>query len=221
MGMRCRDQRWEAALQTTERTGHSLPTPGSRLSSPGRPVTCGHLPSLLRSPYDTGEASKAGDPPGRESHLLRVTKMVSSGEQGQAASCKRCGAGGGQSGGVRPEWGAQAAAGLGLPGAQSHGHREQEHPNWLSSLLPALSAEAPVKGWSCPGCPRLSLLRGPAWPPTRGSAADTTCLGWHGFSLRPELRSSRRFGLPSAGLVPSSGIFPPHLWLVGGAATET
>lgn len=123
--------------------------------------------------------------------------------------------------GVRPEWGAQVAARLGLPGAQSHGHREQEHPNWLRSLLPALSAEAPVKGWSCPGCPRLSLLRGPAWPPTRGSAADTTCLGWHGFSLRPELRSSWLFGLPTAGLVPSSGIFPPHLWLAGGAATET
>lgn len=44
----------------------------------------------------------------------------------------------------------------GAAGVQSRGHQEQAHPNQLRSFLLALSAEAPLKGRSFPGCPQLS-----------------------------------------------------------------
>ena len=71
-------------------------------------------------------------------------------------------------------WSAGSAQ-AGAAGVHSRGHWEHAHPNRLRSFLPALSAEAPLKGQSFPGCPRLSPNIPP--PPSGPSLATRPGIG--------------------------------------------
>ena len=132
-----------------------------------------------------GEARQSRWPAGRESHLLRVAQLVSSGEQGQAAR-----------GGVSNLSGVQAAARLGvqarlgLVGVWSGGHQERVDLYRPRSLLPALSSEAPLKDWSVPGCARFSPNAPPPWGP---SLATCSWIGsGHYLSGTSQLLSAAR-----------------------------
>lgn len=101
--------------------------------------------------------------------MLKVTQLVNSGEQGQAAR-----------GGMSNLRGVQAAARvagraqLELVGFGNGGYEEQEDLSRLRALLLALSCEASLKDRSVPGCARLS----PDAPPPAGPSL-ATCL-WTG-----------------------------------------
>lgn len=128
--------------------------------NPGRPIIHGHHRSLLCPRCDRSEPMQRGQPPERESHLLKVTQQAKQWRAGQ----------GRRKWGVKPERGVGfSQCGRGGPGwaGRCLEWRPAKKADlwWPTLLLQPLSYEASLKdGCACP-LPKGSSPLGPAWSP--------------------------------------------------------